>query len=266
MKTDREWATDVALFLVITFGVTWVIAASSMFFHGWFERNLGLLNKTSFVFYVAVWAPNLAALTLTLIRGGKAELIDLFARLLRWRVSLWIWLAAIGFHPALMIIVQLVGFALGRPMLGVGIWPEVLATLINLPLLALGPLGEELGWRGYLLPRILERWSPAISGLIVGAIWMLWHVPAFLISGLPQSNMSFPIFVVGGIAFSVFVTWLFVNARQSILISGIIPHAIANAYGDATGAMTWINAAVLAVGALLLVTVRGTSLRWIKSS
>ena len=105
--------------------------------------------------------------------------------------------------------------------------------MVSFPLIALGPLGEELGWRGFLLPRLLERFGPLAAGLIVGTIWMAWHIPAFLMSGLPQSNMSFPVFMVGGIALSVFVTWLFIHARQSILVAGIIPHALANAWGDA---------------------------------
>jgi membrane protease YdiL (CAAX protease family) len=126
-----------------------------------------------------------------------------------------------------------------------------------LPLIALGPLGEELGWRGFLLPRMLERMRPLSAALILGAIWMIWHVPAFLMSGVPQSNMSFPIFAIGGIAFNVFITWLFLNARESILIAGIIPHTLANAWGDAFGPMTWINAGVLVAGAFLLIRLVG---------
>ena len=86
---------------------------------------------------------------------------------------------------------------------------------------------------------------------------MIWHAPAFMMSGVPQSTMSIPIFVIGGIAFNVFITWIFLNARQSILIAGIIPHTIANAWGDAFGPMTWINAGVLVAGVFLLVRLVG---------
>ena len=149
------------------------------------------------------------------------------------------------------------GLAFGDPLPTWSNWHVLGLGLISLPLIALGPLGEELGWRGFLLPRMLERMRPLSAALILGAIWMIWHVPAFLMSGVPQSNMSFPIFAIGGIAFNVFITWLFLNARQSILIAGIIPHTLANAWGDAFGPMTWINAGVLVAGAFLLARLVG---------
>ncbi len=68
---------------------------------------------------------------------------------------------------------------------------------------------------------------------------------------------SLPIFIVGGLALSVFITWLFLNARHSILIAGVIPHTIANAWGEAIGPMTWINESVLVRGACVLVWLVG---------
>ena len=260
---DRDPSSDsreIALYLAITFGLCWSIAGLVMAFPTWTATAFGPMNKGSPLFYAAVWSPNIAALTLTLTRGGLPALWDLLDRLVRWRVALWVWLAAIGFYPTLMLVVQLIGLGFGHPLPGPEAWPAIAAGLASVPLLALGPLGEELGWRGYLLPRLLMRLSPITAALVVGAIWMVWHIPAFLLSGLPQNNMSFPIFVVGGTALSVFITWLFVNARQSILIAGIIPHAIANAWGDATGPMTWINAAVLVAGAILLLIATGPRL------
>ncbi|MGH8598138.1 MAG: CPBP family glutamic-type intramembrane protease [Gammaproteobacteria bacterium] len=257
----NRWRIEVALYLAITFGITWSIAVVVLGFPDWFVSRFGALSSTSPFFYVAVWAPNVAALTLTITRGGWPALKDLFSRLFRWRVAPWVWVAAFGFYPVLMIIVQIGGLAFyGRPLASADVWLSAASGIFNLPALLLGPLGEELGWRGYLLPHILERLSPAAAALVVGAIWMVWHIPAFLVSGLPQSSMAFPVFVAAGVALSVFVTWLFVNSRQSILIAGIVPHAIVNAYGGATGPMTWINAAVLVAGAVLLVVIFGRRL------
>ena len=71
------------------------------------------------------------------------------------------------------------------------------------------------------------------------------------------------VFIASGVALSVFMTWLFVNARQSVLISGVIPHAIANAHGQSSDAFMgdWIHAAVMSVGALLLALVFGPQLQ-----
>ncbi len=255
------WKIEVGLFLAITFGITWSIATVVLGFPVWFEAHFGALTSSSPLFYAAVWAPNIAALILTSTRGRWRAVRDLFSRLIRWRVPPWVWLAAIGFYPALMMIVQFIGLAFGKPLATADVWLHAAVGVFNVPALLLGPLGEELGWRGYLLPRMLERMSPATAAVVVGIIWMIWHIPAFFASGLPQSGMALPVFAIAGVALSVFVTWLFVNANQSILIAGVVPHAIVNAYGVATGAMSWINAVVLVVSAVLLVVVLGPSLR-----
>jgi uncharacterized protein len=245
------------VFLALTFGLTWSIAAVVMFAPDWYDAVFGAFNNHAPMFYLAVWAPNIAALAVTLLISGWSGITDLFARLIRWRVRPWVWIAALGFHPVLMLVVELIGLACGDPLPTTANWHALATGLVYLPLIALGPLGEELGWRGFLLPRLLDRMSPLAAAMIVGAIWMAWHLPAFFLSGVPQSNMSLPIFMIGGMAFNVFITWLFLNARHSILIAGIIPHAIANAWGDAMGPMTWINAGVLVVGAALLVWLVG---------
>ncbi len=259
MVSDKP-NVEIALFLAITFGITWSIAVAVLGYSDWFAVHFGQLNSGSPIFYAAVWAPNVAAIALTATRGGWPAIKDLLSRLVRVRVAPWVWIAAIGFYPALMLVVQTIGLAFGRPLASADAWLHAAIGAFSVPALLLGPLGEELGWRGYLLPRVLERMRPASAGVVVGTIWMIWHIPAFLVSGLPQSSMVFSVFVLGGIALSVFVTWLFVNARQSILIAGIIPHAIANAYGNATGPMTWVNAIVLVAGALALVGILGPRL------
>jgi uncharacterized protein len=255
----KHWFRDhpITVFLMLTFGITWSIAATAMLASEWFTAVFGGLNNRAPMFYLAVWAPNIAALAVTALISGWSGISDLFARLIRWRVRPWVWIAALGFHPVLMLVVELIGLAFGDPLPTTANWHALATGLVYLPLIALGPLGEELGWRGFLLPRLLDRMSPLAAAMIVGAIWMAWHLPAFFLSGVPQSNMSLPIFMIGGMAFNVFITWLFLNARHSILIAGIIPHAIANAWGDAMGPMTWINAGVLVGGAVLLVWLVG---------
>jgi uncharacterized protein len=244
-----HWLRDrsTAVFLALTFGITWSIGAAVLFAPDWFSAVFGAFNNRAPMFYLAVWAPNIAALAVTLLISGWSGITDLFARLIRWRVRPWVWIAALGFHPALMLVVELIGLAFGDPLPTAANWHALAAGLVYLPLIALGPLGEELGWRGFLLPRLLDQMKPLSAA----------HLPAFFLSGVPQSSMSLPIFMIGGIAFTVFITWLFLNARHSILIAGIIPHAIANAWGDAMGPMTWINAGVLVGGAVLLVGLVG---------
>ena len=255
----KHWFRDhpITVFLVLTFGLTWSIAATAILAADWFTAVFGGLNARAPMFYLAVWSPNIAAFVVTLMVSGWSGISDLFARLFRWRVRPWVWIAALGFFPVLMLIAELIGLALGDPLPTTANWTALAAGMVTLPLLALGPLGEELGWRGFLLPRLLDRVQPLTAALILGPVWMAWHLPAFFLSGMPQSNMSLFIFVLSGVSLNVFITWLFLNARHSILIAGIIPHASANAWAESMGSITWINAGVLVGGAVLLVWLVG---------
>ncbi len=85
--------------------------------------------------------------------------------------------------------------------------------------LLLGPMGEEFGWRGLALPLLQRRFSPFWASLILGVVWAVWHAPAFLMSGTPQSAWSFGPFFVGLVAITVILTPLFNASRGSLLIA-----------------------------------------------
>jgi uncharacterized protein len=94
-----------------------------------------------------------------------------------------------------------------------------------LPLLILGLLSEEIGWRGYALARLQTRWNSLTSSLIIGLVWALWHLPLFLMVGTSQHELSIPFigFLVGIMASSILYTWLYNNTHQS-LWSAILLH------------------------------------------
>jgi membrane protease YdiL (CAAX protease family) len=259
MNRQQSQRWDIALYLAITFAITWSVAVMAIGIPDWFKATFGPLSESSPLFYAAVWGPNVASILLTITRGERGALAALMGALLRWRVPLLWWLVAILFYPALVLLTQLINLALHQPVAPLSAWALVLPAVFSPPALLLGPLGEELGWRGYLLPRVLERASPAAASLIVGFIWMVWHIPAFFVSGLPQSGMSFGVFFFGGIALSVFMTWIYVHARGSILLSGVVFHTIVNACG-ALGAMTPVQGGVLVLAALLVIFITGRDL------
>jgi uncharacterized protein len=93
------------------------------------------------------------------------------------------------------------------------------------PLLILGPLSEEIGWRGYALGRLQTRWNALTSSLIVGLVWALWHLPLFMMVGTSQHELGIPFigFLVGFMANSILYTWLYNNTEQS-LWSAILLH------------------------------------------
>jgi membrane protease YdiL (CAAX protease family) len=88
-------------------------------------------------------------------------------------------------------------------------------------------LGEELGWRGFALPRLLSRYSALTSSLLLGAIWALWHLPYGLTAGSATAHRPFYEHLSPILASSVLFTWLFNNTRGSILLA-VLFHAAGN--------------------------------------
>jgi membrane protease YdiL (CAAX protease family) len=87
-----------------------------------------------------------------------------------------------------------------------------------LPLILIGPLSEELGWRGYAQTRLQKRWNPLISGLVVGMVWAFWHLPLFLVIGTSQHELHIPFagFFCGVTAVSVLMAYLHNHTHGSI--------------------------------------------------
>jgi len=127
--------------------------------------------------------PTVTSLILTACFDGGAGLRRLLERFIPWRVGVpWYLLILIG-YPAVGLLAGRVTGLFGAAQGHVPNWRHFYYALI--PALALdpGPLGEELGWRGFALPRMLTRWQPLAVSLILGLIWGVWHLPAFFIVG-----------------------------------------------------------------------------------
>jgi hypothetical protein len=85
-----------------------------------------------------------------------------------------------------------------------------------------GPLGEEGGWRGFALPLLQRRFSPFWASVILGTIWSIWHLPAFYISTLSQSNLLFPLFLMSNVTLVMFMTSAYNVTRGNIPLMIVI--------------------------------------------
>jgi len=113
---------------------------------------------------------------------------------------------------------------LGPP--GTSLWLKAL-LLILMFTLGFDGLGEELGWRGFALPRLLARFPALNASIVMAAIWALWHLPYALSNGGTVARAPFYAYIPQMFATSILFTWLFNNTRGSILLA-ILFHAAGN--------------------------------------
>ncbi len=226
-SADREPVPFHALvpFLLAAFGLAWGILALFIFLPAQMTPLFGELTGQHPLFFLAVYAPAIAAFSVVAYFGGAGDLRRFLSRLLLWRCSP-AWFAFLLFGIPLVFI----GGSAWKGNLFAEPFPfsSVQSLAAALFFMAIkGPI-EELGWRGLALPLLQRKFAPIWAGLILGVIWGLWHFPAFLLSGTPQSAWSFTPFFVGSVAISVIVTPLFNASRGSILLPALFHFQLIN--------------------------------------
>ncbi len=239
-------------YFLLAFAITWSAAGLAILAPDWFSRTFGQLDASNPVFFVAVYAPTGLAIGLTALFEGRPGLKALLARLDPRRCHPVWYLVVVGGFLALTGLAGWIGSVAGGPA---PVWKlSALGGLAGSLLVDPGPLGEELGWRGFAMPRMLRRWKPALAAVILGVIWGLWHLPAFYVSTLSQSELSLPVFLLGATSLSVVTCWLFLRSKGSVLIA-ILAHLMANHASDVTGAsFNQLTYALAVVAAVLVVT------------
>jgi membrane protease YdiL (CAAX protease family) len=218
--------TQLIRFFLLAFGGAWL---------AWLPIVLGMEGLSvlpvrvplALLFVGTFTGPMLAAFVVS----DRTERRDLIARIFRIRMAPWNYVAALLLAPVSVFAVT-VAFAEER--IPVSHWS--LYAIGFIPMLVLGsiagPWGEEPGWRGFALPRLVLRFGSMRASLLLGVIWAAWHFPiAFFVpayrGGVPIS-MFLPAFVVTVCALSVFMTWLYYSSGCSVLAT-IMGHAAWNA-------------------------------------
>jgi uncharacterized protein len=194
--------------------------------------------------YFVAFGPMLSALIVTFATQGQVGLKELGKRVLMWNVRPIWWFVAIsplmiGFVVALILNLatnnQVTLSDLGQvnflPPLGIGAWLLWICTF---------GIGEEVGWRGYALPRLQQGRSALAATMILAVLWALWHLPQFFYLFDPAIAFGW---VIGLFAGAIVFTWLFNSSGSSILILAVW-HGCFN-FISATDAGNGILAAVV---------------------
>jgi uncharacterized protein len=221
---------------------------------------------TPLILLLASWIPNLVGLAVTARTDGRAGLGHLFGRVVRWRFGWWWYAIAVSLPPAAVVLAIGIGMLLGLAAPRVSTDVAVLGPLLLVNLLA-GPLGEELGWRGTALPRLLSRWGALISSLVLGLAWWTFHTPGFLLDLFPP-GFSPVSALLGALALTVLITWMF-NQTGGSLIPGALTHLSINFVTTTTGVVAspvlyglTVGVLVIAAGTVVLVFGRERLIRF----
>ena len=153
------------------------------------------------------------------LASGRHEVAVLLRRLVRWRIPAVWWAVALLGPVTLIGAAVLADLALGAtadPAVRFPGW-AVLPLLLAVRILVGGPLGEELGWRGFLPPRFLPRWGALGASLVIAPLWFAFHLPVFL-AGPATAQRPPLLFLLWVVPLSVLHTWLYLRARCSVAV------------------------------------------------
>jgi uncharacterized protein len=168
------------------------------------------------------WGPSLAAIIVVALTGGTSRLKALLRRLIIWRVG-WIWyVAALGIPIVVTLTSVYLNVLLGAPVPTATDLGRFYTFFVVFPVIfLLGPLGEELGWRGFALPRLQTGRSAFVATLILAVFYAGWHLPLFV------SDLGDYAYVPLVIAASFVYTWIFNNTAGSVLLAMLLSTSLA---------------------------------------
>jgi membrane protease YdiL (CAAX protease family) len=244
LKNEKK---EIVLFSVIVICLSSIICLVSYTIA---DPNLAILS---------VFTPSLLALVFSAMSNGKKGVYELFVVQAMKKTSLlWLLFSLIGI-PILASLAMLTSldfdisqFSLRTTQL----MPQVLVIILI-------ALGEEYGWRGFLLPRLMNQFSLFYSSIILGLIWGAWHFPAYLIgTGVPM-QMNFMVFLLWVVLATFYISWIYFYSKS--VLTSILAHVGANAafnylhiLPEFTGSMTtfWIFTLYLCATMMVVFYVR----------
>lgn len=209
---------------------------------------------------LALFGPTIAAIIVTGVTEGRLGVKQLLQRVVHGRAGLkWIAIAVgLPFFVSVMVVI-VNALLLGKPFAIVPNEAPAFTLIIGLLV-----VGEEVGWRGFALPRLQARFNSLTASLILGGLWAAWHLPNAFIPGLGYYLTAFPVFLVYVVSMSVLFTWLANRTRGNVWIAWLL-HASINVsagflfIGDNLR-QWWLSAGVFAVVTVIIVIITGPNL------
>lgn len=219
----RAWVArhPVAVYYILAFVISWL---------GWIPQTLyargTFLLDSPLLSLLAGAGPTLAAVIVLLILRDRVGIRGLFGSLLKWRASPGWFVFVFGFWVLVTAVALGIGAFLGRtpPALEKFAWGSLPSIFL---MMLFSNVWEEIGWRGFALPRLQERYSDLAIVFLMGVLWSLWHLPLMLnpsslMAGLPWAGE-----LIFSLALTVIYTWLYLHTAGSLLFVSLF-HAVSN--------------------------------------
>jgi membrane protease YdiL (CAAX protease family) len=220
---------SVLTYFVLTFLFTWGCMALAVYPDGFPITEEKFETAGALVYVAMLIGPSGAGLLLTGLLDGRAGFRELLSRLFKWRVGAR-WYAVALLTAPLMITTILIGLSLTSSEFLPAIFTSDNKPAVVLSAIAAGivvGLFEELGWTGFAIPRLKQRYGVLATGIIVGFAWGAWHFPPFWKSD--TFSAEFPLILLLGQLFSwlppyrILMVWVY--DRTGSLFVCVLMHA-----------------------------------------
>lgn len=244
---------QLAAFVILAYALSWWAWV-------WYRLDPGNVDAP-----ILPIGPLLAALIVLAIIGGWPAIRELLSRIVHWRVG-WVWYAVVLLLPVALTLGAVgINLLLGAHRSATFEVPGIaqLAIRFVFILLWIG-LGEEPGWRGFALPRLLVGRSALAAALILGVVHMVWHLPLF---GVEYDAANVWPWGITVICFSIVIAWIFLHTGGSVLMP-MLMHASNNTIafmwrmfeGGDQLRLWWVWCALWVIAAVAVVWANGPSL------
>jgi membrane protease YdiL (CAAX protease family) len=230
----NKTSTHVPLFFVITFAWTWVFYFSIIIF------GLNPYEGTGLIFLICGGcSPTFTGFIMALITYSKEEKIEYIKRCYQVkRIGARWWLVIILLFPAIYAVGIFFDVFTGGSLPEMTILRSVIQNPVSfIPLLLQGfifsgPFPEELGWRGFALKPLLERFGFTKASVLLGVLWAVWHLPLFFMPAMWHGQAGFApagfwTFILQAVGLTMIMSFVFIKARHSTL-SAMMLHLTSN--------------------------------------
>ena len=258
---------SIILFFLFTYLISWTCFITvALLSHETGAIPAGLTTLQKILLFIGTVTPALVSMGILTLDKKIKERNIILMRIVNWKMNYQWYLFAAGYIAIIKIIVSFIYLMLN------GSWPPfgnealyimLIATLFSTPVQA----GEEIGWRGFALPRLSEKFGLVFASIILGILWACWHLPLFFVREADTFGQSFPLYLMQVTGLSVAMAWLYWRTGGSLFLvmlmhaavnntKDIVPSGIAgatNTFGFQGSTVGWLTLLLIWLCALFFI-------------